>query len=47
MAAAKPEDSVEFLAISGVGEKKLEEYGHLFIPLIAEWKEPDNSEEFF
>lgn len=38
MASAQPIDSEEFLAISGVGEKKLEEYGHLFIPVIQDWK---------
>jgi len=37
MAAVKPETSEEFLAVSGVGEKKLEAYGPRFLALIREY----------
>ncbi len=34
MAALKPVDNSGFLRVSGVGETKLEQYGHFFIPKI-------------
>ncbi|MBN2509085.1 MAG: DNA helicase RecQ [Spirochaetales bacterium] len=34
MSLLKPENAEEFLGVSGVGEKKLEVYGPLFLPLI-------------
>jgi ATP-dependent DNA helicase RecQ len=37
MAAHKPRDNASFLAINGVGQKKLENYGHLFIAEIVRY----------
>ena len=37
MAATAPANPHEFLAISGVGQKKLESYGAVFLGLIEDW----------
>ncbi len=37
MCIIKPTDNSSFLRVSGVGERKLEEYGPLFIPRIREY----------
>lgn len=39
MAIAQPTSKRDFLKIPGVGEKKLEKYGDLFIRVIKNWKE--------
>lgn len=39
MAAVKPETNEAFLAVSGVGEKKLDVYGPRFLEVIREWEE--------
>jgi ATP-dependent DNA helicase RecQ len=37
MASLKPVTSAQFLAVSGVGEKKLEAYGSYFLLAIKEY----------
>ncbi|WP_245584642.1 DNA helicase RecQ [Spirochaeta cellobiosiphila] len=39
MAQIKPQNEEEFLLVSGVGEKKLEVYGPLFLPIIRDYLE--------
>ena len=38
MAAAQPRTEAEFLSLSGVGAKKLESYGEVFLDAIARWQ---------
>ncbi len=43
MAAALPQTEADFLAISGVGQKKLENYGAVFLSLIREYIDLKNN----
>ena len=39
MAVKRPENMVEFLEVSGVGEYKTARYGRTFLKVIREWEE--------
>ena len=37
MAVSRPTSEAEFLSLSGVGAKKLESYGEVFLRAIEQW----------
>jgi superfamily II DNA helicase RecQ len=37
MARFRPATPAEFLALSGVGPKKLQQYGEFFLRLLGQW----------
>ena len=39
MAARRPRTGEEFLEVSGVGEKKLEQFGQTFLDELAAWEQ--------
>ena len=44
MATYKPEDELSFIAIYGLGKKKYEMYGNIFLPIVSEHEKTKNND---